>query len=336
VTEDEPLIPVWDTFERDYVAGGIPHAIVVRTDPQAAIFVDEFAARLGVRFRRDHEPAWTGPNPLIEVTIAEVLVDGVRFLEMWTDSRDLFRNFYDLATEVITEVVVEGIDPVAALGSAVARWDTLLARPSLLSDESQAGLFGELWLLERLILVHGPPGVDAWVGPDRQAHDFRVEDAEFEVKTTSGTRRVHTINGAGQLQPSPGSTLYLLSLKLTDAGSGGRTLAQAVTAIEELLSEAAEAKARFRSKLNVLRYRDADAPHYPRRRKLRERAALIRIEDGVPRLTPEVLAQIDPRFASERIDRVTYDVDVDGLGFDDGTPEFLSILPEGGAPGDCC
>ena len=334
MTEDEPLIPVWDTFERDYVAGGIPHAIVVRSDPQAAIFVDEFAARLGVRFRRDHEAAWTGPNPLIEVTIAEVLVDGIRFLEMWTDSRDLFRNFYDLATEIITEVVVEGIDPVAALGSAVARWDTLLARPSLLSEESQAGLFGELWLLERLILVHGSPGVDAWVGPERQAHDFRVEDAEFEVKTTSGTRRVHTINGAGQLQPSPGSALYLLSLKLTDAGSGGRTLAEAVTSIDDLLGEVPDARGRFRAKLNALRYRDSDAPHYPRRRKLRDRAALILIEDGIPRLTPEVLALIDPRFAPERIERVTYDVDMDRLGFDDGTPEFLAILPEG-APGDC-
>jgi hypothetical protein len=116
-------------------------------------------------------------------------------------------------------------------------------------------------------------------------------------------------------------------LKLTDGGTGGRTLAEAVATIDGLLDQAPAVRDRFRAKLTALRYREADAPHYPRRRKLRDCAALIRVEDGVPRLTPELLALVEARFVPERIDRITYEIDVDGLGVEDGSPEFLAILP---------
>jgi hypothetical protein len=333
VIRTEHLVPDWEAFERDYVSSGIPYAIVVRSEPQAAVFVDQGAARLGLRFRRTGEAAWTGPDPLLEVRIAEVVVGGAHFLEMWTDARDLFRNFYELATEVVAEVVLREVDPVSALTSAVARWETLLARPNLLSEEAQAGLVGELWLLERLISAHGTSAVDAWVGPDRHAHDFRIGEVEFEVKTTSGARRVHTINGTAQLQPSTGSVLYLVSLKLTDAGSGGRTISEMVAAIEQLVSNDQVRMASFRTKLQAIRYRDIDAAHYPRRRKLRDRAALILVCDGVPRLTPEGLSAVDARFAPERVERITYDINVEGLGVDDGSAEFLEVIPDS-EPGD--
>jgi hypothetical protein len=321
------MVPEWNTFERQYVRSGIPHAIVVRSDPQVAIFIDQFASRLGLRFRRRDEPAWAGANPLVEVRIAEVAADGDRFLEMWTDSRELFRNFYDLAGEVVTDVVVRGIDPVTALAAAVDCWEALLARPSLLSEEAQTGLFGELWLLDRVLSAQGPAALDAWVGPEGHAHDFRLGEAEFEVKTTSGPRRVHTINGTGQLQPSAGSRLFLLSLRLTDAGAGGHTLTEMVATVRDRLGSDGERRAKFYDKLGVVHYRDEDAAHYPRRRKLRAAAALIEVMDGVPRLTDEALAAVDPRFAPERLGQITYDIDVEKLGFEDGSPEFLQVLP---------
>ncbi|MGQ0589133.1 MAG: PD-(D/E)XK motif protein [Sphingosinicella sp.] len=328
MTDSPGLLPDWEAFERDYVSSGIPHIIVVRTEPQAALYLDPSAGRLGVRFRRTSEPRWAGADPLIEVRIAEVAIDGARHLEVWTDARGLYRNFYGLAVEVLSAVAEDGEDPVSALSSAVARWDALLARPSLLTDEAQAGLFGELWLLDRLTESKGSDGLYAWVGPGGHAHDFRLGTAEIEVKTTSGQARVHMINGASQLQPSPDSTLFLLSLKLTDAGSGGLSLPEAVSALSARFASDPGAPAIFRGHLDKLGYRDADAAHYPRRRKLRDEAVLIEITDGVPRLTPEALGEVDTRFAPERVGLLSYQIDVTGLGVPDGTPEFEAVIPQ--------
>jgi hypothetical protein len=95
---------------------------------------------------------------------------------------------------------------VLALESSLALWRALLQTSALLSEEKQVGLAGELWLLERLLRGLGPRALDAWVGPGGQSHDFRLGDFEFEVKATSGTRRVHMINGLNQSLGTPRTT----------------------------------------------------------------------------------------------------------------------------------
>jgi hypothetical protein len=332
MTDAGGVLPDWETFDRDYISSGIPHIIVVRTEPQAALYIDQGAMRLGIRFRRTSEPRWAGPNPLVEIQIAEVHIEGARYLEVWTVSQSLYRNFFGLASEVLGTVVEGGEDPVSALSSAVARWNALLTRPTLLTEEGQAGLFGELWLLDRLIDSMGPCALSAWVGPGGHAHDFRLGKAEVEVKTTSGQSRVHMINGIGQLQPSSDCTLYLLSLKLTDAGAGGSSLPEKISALEARVASDPGALTALRTHLAKLGYCASDAAHYPRRRKLRDAAILIEIGDGVPRLTPEALNGVDPRFAADRIDRVSYQIDVTGLGVSDGSQEFQAVIPASPSP----
>jgi len=130
--------------------------------------------------------------------------------------------------------------------------------------------------------------------------------------------------------------LYLLSLKLANAGAGGRTLSEAVASIEARLASSHAALTRFRADLATLGYDPADAPLYVRRRRLRDAAVLIAVTDGVPRLTVDSLAQIDARFATGRISQVSYAIDVDGFGVADGTEAFLAVIPavpsETGAP----
>jgi hypothetical protein len=202
-----------------------------------------------------------------------------------------------------------------------------------MSEETQAGLFGELWLLERLIGAQGVDALDAWVGPVRQPHDFRLGDVELEVKTTSGAKRIHTINGLGQLQPSLDCSLYIVSLKLANAGAGGQTLPEAVASIEAGLSSSHAALLRFRAALATVGYDPLDAALYSRRRRLRDAAVLIPVTDGTPRLTSEAMAQIDPRFAPDRISGVVYSVDVEGFGFPDGTDAFHAVVPAASTSG---
>jgi hypothetical protein len=152
-------------------------------------------------------------------------------------------------------------------------------------------------------------------------------DVELEVKTTSGSRRVHTINGSGQLNPSTGCGLFLLSLKLANAGSGGRSLPELVAMIEAALAASPLAVLRFQAALSQVGY-DASHSHlYRRRLRLRDSAVLIPVVDGVPRLTPDAIGQIEARFVTERIARIIYSIDVEGLGFADGTPRFHAVVP---------
>jgi hypothetical protein len=173
----------------------------------------------------------------------------------------------------------------------------------------------------------GVAALQAWTGPRRQSHDFRLADGEFEVKTTSGSGRVHTINGLGQLVPSVGFDLYVVSLQVTHAGSGGATLAEAVEQIVAELGHGSDAERIFFELLTLSGYRPADAPRYPRRRRLLGPPLLVPVVDGCPRLTPEAIAVLPAAFAAERIRDVTYRIDLHGLGVPDGDPRFLEVLP---------
>ena len=324
VTPTTQLLPGWEVIKRDYVEPGIPMRLVVRTAPLVALFLDEGSTRLGVSLEVGESELPTS-SPFEELCIGIIRREGVRQLEASTNNRSLFPNFYKLAAEVVTAVTEKADEPSAALSEAIARWDSLLSRSSILSEERQAGLFGELWFLERLILTKGEEtALSAWVGPAGSAHDFRLHENEFEVKTTSGSRRVHRINGVGQLEPSLGCRLYILSLQLADAGAGGLTLAEQTDKVELLLS--ANLIERFRKALGNVGYQVAEVPYYPKRRRLRHAPVLVPVIDGTPRLTNDAVRSLPVRFSPELLGRITYDIDVSGLGFPDGSPEFNEIV----------
>lgn len=321
---ESSMLPPWEEIRRDYIETGLPHRLVVRNSPGLHAFTDSSASRLGARFELATEAGTPPVSRLEQIKVTEVSVDGSRWLEIATATPSLYESFYHLIDQ-ITAAVLAGLPPHAALEQAVGLWDSLVEEISLLSEERQAGLFGELLFLERLILNGTPDAVSSWVGPDRQPHDFRLGTTEFEVKTTSGAKRVHTINGLGQLEPSLACTLYLVSIQTTDAGTGGRSLPDLVDGIDQLLSD--PDRNEFQRRLELSGFIPRHRTHYGRRRRLRTDMALIVVEDGAPRLTPEALAAIPTRFAAERVGTVVYDVNVSDLGVLDGSPEFLAIIP---------
>ncbi|WP_243626115.1 PD-(D/E)XK motif protein [Phenylobacterium hankyongense] len=299
---------------------------MIRADPAVSIFVDAAAARIGARFAitgDDPIPA----SPMDSVAVAEVKILGVRHLEVATTSRALFRNFYLLLTDVAFDVVGRAVDVRPALAASLVRWAALLRETVVLTEEHQAGLFGELWVLRRLVSAAGSSAVESWTGHARQSHDFRFPEVELEVKTTGSSRRIHTINGLSQLLPSPGCRLFVVSLRLVDAGSGGETLPELISNLRSLIDGDAAALKALNAGLSAVAYRDIDAPHYPRRRKLAEPASLVPVADGCPRITRDVLAAAPAIYATDLVVAATYDVDLTGLGFADGTPEFDGIIP---------
>jgi hypothetical protein len=326
VPRREPLIPAWETLRSDYVDTGIPGVCVVRSDPKIDIFVDGGGTRLGAVLAFPE----VGPlpiSPLTEISVTETRVGGIRCLRVSTDAALLFGTFYLVLADIIRTVVEDGYSATAALDASLARFETLLQTASLLSDERQMGLFGELWLLDRIIPHLGAQALDAWVGPTRQTHDFRLAGNEFEVKTTSGSRRVHTINGFGQLDPSADCRLFLVSLRIVTAGSGGVTLPETIVRIAAKISEFPGAEKRFAQILETVGYRESEAVHYRRRWRLADDARLITVGDGCPRLTRAALNLLPSAFAAGLIQNAAYEIDVEGLGVADGTPDFTAVLP---------
>ncbi len=306
------LLPDWAEFERDYVVGGVPHTYVVRPAPFVGLFVESGATKLGARFATESDAV---PTPITaEIDVALRIIEGRRMIEVSTSSRPLFANFFGLVAEVVSAVICEGRQERIALAEAVARWQSLLSRKPLMSIETQAGLFGELWCLEQLAQRAPAEALDAWIGPTQQAHDFRFGNIELEVKTTGGTRRIHLINGATQLEPSTGCTLFLLSLQLAAAGAGGSTLGETVARSEQLMATVAGARERLNSLLERVGWSSADAQLYPTRWRLRTEPRLIEVAPGVPRITRNSLATLAADFPSERLGHIVYAIDVEGLG----------------------
>ncbi len=317
-------LPAWDDLRRDYLEPGLPHRLMVRASPGVLVFTDDGAARLGARFEPAPDAPAAEPSMLERITVSDVNADGRRWLEVSTATPRLYESFYRLIGQV-AEAVLAGTAPHTALARAVGLWDSLVAQTEVLSEERQAGLFGELLMLERLLGAGVAGAVTAWVGPDRQAHDFRLGSVEFEVKTTSGAKRIHTINGLGQMSPSVDCSLHLVSMQIADAGTGGRSLPDLVDELR-LAVPPGDADG-FEARLEASGWAERDRTHYARRRRLRSPIALIPIEDGVPRLTAQAIAALPAVFAGDRIGTVTYDVDVTGLGHIDGSPGFLAVLP---------
>lgn len=318
------LLPGWDIIQRDFIEPGIPGRVIVRSKPKVELFVDLCGTRFGALFALPAVAA-APASPFTDIEIVEVRVDGQRCLEVSTRTLKLFGTFYLFLVDVARAVIDRSTVPTKALEASLAQWRALLQTTALLSDERQLGLAGELWMLERLLASLGSAGLHAWVGPEAQPHDFRIGDLEFEVKSTSGTRRVHTINGLPQLAPTMGAELYILSLRFTDAGAGGETLSETVERVVSLVAPGDQQ--RLGNKLAAVGFRAADAVHYTRRRRLADRPRLIRITDGVPRLTSEALEAMPKRFVPTAIKDVTYRIDVEGMGFEEGTPAFSAVLP---------
>lgn len=318
------LLPEWTTFEHQYISRGIPHRFVVRPEPAVYLFVDEHGARFGALLAM---PVGTVPGtPLEEISVKDVRLKGERYLEISTTHKSLYRNFFFFLSDIVA-AAIEGSDPQNAFAASVIRWNALLQNSTLLGEERQRGLFGELWMLRRLLNSMGLPALDAWTGPMGEAHDFRLETREFEVKTTSRAERVHIINGSSQLEPSPNSELFILSLQLAEAGAGGETLPDLVRQILEMMKASADSSERFLMIVKKLGFDWSKQGKYPSRRKLRAPPILIPVVEGCPRIVPSVIAGLPLIFAPARIGKITYEIDVSGMGFEDGAPSFLEILP---------
>ena len=121
---------------------------------------------------------------LANIHLRHRVIDGIEYAEVGTTSKRLYEEFYYFVMSVADEIQLRDAVPLDAVERKLREWEQLLARLALLTPEEQIGLWGELWMLRRLGATYGEGVLSAWVGPQGEAHDFRVGNVEFEVKAT--------------------------------------------------------------------------------------------------------------------------------------------------------
>lgn len=116
-------------------------------------------------------------------------------------------------------------DPPAIVRTCFAAWRALFAGADRrLSAKQLAGLFGELYVLSRL-LDRSPRAIGLWRGPLRDPHDFVSPGLDVEVKTTlSSEDDVVHIHGLEQLSAPNEGLLHLAHLRVEVPNADGESV----------------------------------------------------------------------------------------------------------------
>jgi hypothetical protein len=303
-------LPDWSKVET-LLAAGFPVALNLPGAPAAELQVSNSPPCLRLELAGAD---LARPLPELPDAIAAQRVhadDGVH-LAISTTRAEVFAQFYALLGMVLDEAHLLGAPPEVALGSALEAWRRLLAVEPRTTLLAQAGLLGELWVLEAHLRRVGPPGVDAWVGPRGEPHDFRFVAVDLEVKTTTQESRQHMISSLGQLSASPGRPLLLLSLGVQAAPAAGRSVPDVVASIREHLGGEPIFAARFERSLKLAGWNQsagADAARFI----IRLGPEYLEVGATTPRIVHEHLDAALGQDGAARVVRVQYTVDLTGL-----------------------
>ena len=127
--------------------------------------------------------------------------------------------------------------------------------PKKLKQESQIGLFGEIYILSKLITkkLSIKDSLLSWTGPFKK-HDFTTDKILLETKTTITSSKKINTSSTNQISPTFKKNLYLTFVQLSKVSSG-LTLAQIIDEFYEKLKEESDILANeFMLKLAKVKY----------------------------------------------------------------------------------
>ena len=219
---------------------------------------------------------------------------------------------------VLIEAIVDQLESGASFRHAVSEslegFKELLSSRRRMTDEKEAGLIGELLVLEHVIEQRGEEfAISSWLGPLAEEHDFGFDTFDAEVKTTRSEGRVHVIGSETQLQPVPGRPLYLVSVQITRSGQaeGAFTLPELIHRTRHLLDRSLRT---FDSAVKDVGWVDADADLYRTRFQVRSVPRAYLVDGQFPAITGPRLDEVVPQ--RPLVSGVSYRVDVSHLPFE--------------------
>jgi hypothetical protein len=308
-----PGILTWQNFKDTVLTAGEERMHLVSETPYIALFADRGGRRIGMLIDLPENSPEIHPNTLRRFSVETLARNGRRCLGIHCVEHRYFQEAYFLFCAIADAVLVESMSVADAFSRELRAFQAIAEEATRLTLDRQVGLFGELLVLEQLIVSADHTAVGGWTGPLREPHDFRIGDIELEVKTTRGNKRIHTINGLAQTVASNGYRLNFLSIVLAPAGTGvGMSLPEQVTAIAARLANTSSI-ADFLVRLLATGFDVADAPLYPRRWTLRAPIFAVPVGTGFPAISKEILEE-GMADSFSRLNDLSYSVSLEGLG----------------------
>ena len=316
-----PLDLSWDSFRESFLHPGLPAVHPISGSKSARLFVDAAGSRIGLWLQLRDKGSEL-PRTGRALAIGVVATDTGPCLEIATRVQSHFEEFYVLVGDIITRLD-GGAAPEQATGEAIQSWRDLLRERARLSHEEELGLWGELWFLEFMLDNGHANALEAWTGPLGDPHDFRFGALEVEIKTSSGTRRHHTISSLEQLIPSRGSRLHLVSILVAPTSNdAGSSLRLSVNRLRAKMS--GSGRALFEARLLQVGYDAEDESAFNRHFVLRVAPLSVPVDEKCPVLgRPQLERGCGPQ-AAIRILRAGYTIDIEGLGTDLRAAEFTT------------
>lgn len=322
-SERDELIAAWRALS------GIPDSEGWRTIPVARHAPCRLLA--GRRFPGNEEALLVGfaslrlplPNQLpqgggVLVSRADIGIDGanrvwIALCRQSAGNLDLFAMMaYDVVSTLEKLRDADDNKLFQVFLTRIAAWQDFMRRSGdgVLGPEAEVGLFGELELLRDLISggLHATLAVEAWQGPLDGIHDFVLGTGAIEVKSTLAPSGFPAMIGSlEQLDDSRIRPLFLAGIRLA-LNVSGKTLADQVCELRDLMREESAAQGIFDSRLLHAGFLDAGADRYTRRFS-RIGKKIMKVSGDFPRLTPANVAI--------EIRRARYEIDLDLVSAED-------------------
>ena len=179
---------------------------------------------------------------------------------------------------------------VGKLLDRLAKWQSLFQKVGNqgLSEESQRGLFGEVFFLWKFLnnSMDKIYCLKSWLGPEKSIQDFQHSNWALEVKTTHGNnhQKIH-ISSERQLDDSLIEKIFLYHLSLDIRKGNGESLNALIDDVTELLSDNIFASNIFKLKLLESGYYNINRPNYEESGYSIRQENLYWVKGDFPRLT---------------------------------------------------
>lgn len=230
-------------------------------------------------------PACTG------LDVLSVILDDHAYIGVMLKEPRFADVFAALAEDLAGRIESAEPKPAALVGvflGQLRRWQRFLAsKAEGLSPAEQRGLWGELHLLQNLLLpaLDTSVAVSGWKGPESAHQDFQYRAAWIEVKTTLAKQPQSVrITSERQLDDTHAPALFLHVLALEAQVDGRDTLPARVSALRTALGSSSAARELFEDGLLAVGYRDIDAPRYASPGYAVRRVETFRVAPGFPRI----------------------------------------------------
>lgn len=271
-----------------YSAEVLPDIFVALKAPEK---LRSIAFRIGAAFLFD-ENQW---NKLKDIKI-ETLHDErdktkkfLLILLLNKQHKDIFSTLCEDLILGVSEVLTEQT-LVEKLMERLTKWQSLFEKVGMqgLSDESQRGLYGEIYFLRFFLnnTLDKNYCLKTWLGPEKSVQDFQYSNWAVEVKTTHGNNHQKIrITNERQLDDSIIEKIFLFHLSLDVRVGNGESLNILIDEVSELLNENTMASNLFKLKLLESGYYDIHKPLYEERGYTIRQENLYRVSGNFPRIT---------------------------------------------------